>query len=139
MGGFLKMALMTWEEKYVVNINKVDEQHQEIFRLMNLLHDSLTGDRAIIGENLNALVEVVINHFATEEKFMVETNFPDYEAHKKMHDDLVAQVAAIQEKFNAGEADLTEDITAFVRDWLYEHIPNTDKQYGPYLNENGIE
>jgi hemerythrin len=133
------MALMVWEDKYSVNVNEVDGQHQEIFRLVNDLDDSLSEDRAVIAEKLNALVVYVVEHFATEEKYMLETNFPDYEAHKKAHDDLVEQVGAVQAKFEAGEAEITKDITAFVRDWLYQHIPNTDKQYSPYFNEKGIE
>lgn len=132
------MALMVWDDKYTVNVSEVDGQHQEIFRLVNALDDALSEDRSVIGEKLNALVSFVVNHFATEEKYMQETGFPNYEAHKKMHDDLVEQVAAIQIKFNNGEAEITSDITAFVRDWLYQHIPNIDKQYGPYLNEKGI-
>ena len=132
------MALMVWDDKYTVNVSEVDGQHQEIFRLVNALDDALSEDRSVIGEKLNALVSFVVNHFATEEKYMQETGFPNYEAHKKMHDDLVEQVAAIQTKFNNGEAEITSDITAFVRDWLYQHIPNIDKQYGPYLNEKGI-
>ena len=137
--GELQMSLMTWEDKYAVNVNEVDGQHQEIFRLANVLNDALGEDKAVIAEKLNDLVVYVVDHFATEEKYMQETNYPDYEAHKKMHDDLVAQVGAVAEKFNAGEAELTGDIMAFVRDWLYQHIPNIDKQYGPHLNENGIQ
>ena len=133
------MALMIWEDKYSVNVNEVDGQHQEIFRLVNALDDSLLEDRAIIAERLNALVAYVVEHFNTEEKYMQETNYPEYEAHKKMHDDLVTQVAAIQAKFNAGETEITGEITAFVRDWLYKHIPNIDKEYGPHLNEKGIK
>lgn len=133
------MALMVWADKYSVNVNEVDGQHQEIFRLVNVLDDSLSQDRAVIEEKLNALVGYVVDHFATEEKYMQETNYPEYEAHKQKHDDLVEQVSAIVMKFNAGEAEITADITAFVRDWLYQHIPSIDKQYGPYLNENGIE
>lgn len=133
------MALMVWEDKYSVNVNQVDGQHQEIFRLVNALDDVLSEDRAVIAEKLTDLVGFVVNHFATEEKYMQETGYPNYAAHKKMHDDLVAQVAAIQEKFSAGEQDITGDITAFVRDWLYQHIPNIDKQYGPYFNERGIK
>ncbi len=133
------MALMVWEDKYSVNINEVDGQHQEIFRLVNDLDEVLESGRDVIAEKLNALVVYVVEHFATEEKYMLETNYPDYEAHKKAHDTLVEQVGGIQEKFNAGEAEITKEITAFVRDWLYQHIPNIDKQYGPYLNEKGIE
>ncbi len=133
------MALMTWEDKYSVNVDEVDGQHQEIFRLVNELDASLAEDRAVISEKLNALVNYVVEHFATEEKFMLETGYPDYEAHKKMHDDLVALVGGVVAQFNAGEAEITPEITALVRDWLYQHIPNTDKRYGPFLNENGIK
>jgi len=133
------MPLMTWEETYLTNVAEVDNQHQEIFRMMNDLHDSLSTDRAVVGEKLNALVQFVLNHFATEEKYMQETNFPNYAEHKEAHDKLVETVADLQAKFNAGEADITEEVTAFVRDWLYNHIPGTDKQYGPYLNEKGIK
>jgi len=112
------MALMIWEDKYSVNVNEVDGQHQEIFRLVNALDDSLSDDRVVIAERLNALVAYVVDHFNTEEKYMQETNYPEYEAHKKMHDDLVTQVAAIQAKFNTGETEITGEITAFVRDWL---------------------
>lgn len=132
------MALMTWEDKYVTNVSAADEQHQEIFRLVNALDEAVDQGKEAIEEALNALVPYVVDHFATEEKYMQETAFPDYEAHKKMHDDLVATVSDLVEKFKAGEAEITHDTTAFVRDWLYNHIPNTDKQYGPYLNEKGI-
>ena len=124
------MALMIWEDKYSVNVNEVNGQHQEIFRLVNALDDSifsLLEDRAIIAGRLNALVAYVVDHFNTEEKYMQETNYPEYEAHKKMHDDLVKQVLAIQAKFNGAKTEITGEITAFVRDWLYQNIPNVGK------------
>lgn len=133
------MALMTWEDKYSVDVNEVDGQHQEIFRLANELDASLSQDRAVVGEKLKALVDYVVEHFETEEKYMQETGYPNYESHKKAHDTLVEQVAGIQAKFNAGEAEITGEITAFVRDWLYQHIPNIDKQYSSHFNENGIK
>jgi hemerythrin len=129
---------MTWNETYLTNVSEADAQHEELFRMMNDLHDSLSADRAVIGEKLNALVQFVLNHFATEEKFMQETNYPNYDQHKEAHDKLVETVGGLQAKFNSGEAELTEEVTAFVRDWLYNHIPGTDKPYGPYLNEKGI-
>ena len=134
------MALMTWDnEKFATNVSAADEQHQEIFRLVNVLDESLAGDRAVVEQNLDALVAYVVDHFATEEKYFQETEYPTYAEHKKMHDDLVAAVSDIVGKFKAGEAEITPEITAYVRDWLYGHIPNTDKQYGPYLNEKGIQ
>jgi hemerythrin len=27
----------------------------------------------------------------------------------------------------------------FVKDWLYDHIPNVDKHYGAFLNSKGVK
>lgn len=132
------MSLMTWTEDYRVNVGVIDEQHQKLFDLVNSLHDSLSGDRASIVKHLDETTQFVLDHFATEERFMEQNNYPDYAAHKEFHDKLVEQVAALQAKVQAGEAEVTEDVTAFVRDWLQHHIPVIDKQYGPFLNEKGI-
>ncbi|WP_071392996.1 bacteriohemerythrin [Bacillus tuaregi] len=133
------MSLMTWSENYSVKINEVDGQHQELFELTNALHESLSGDRAVIGEKLSNLINYVVKHFATEEELMQANGYPDYEAHKKAHDNLVQTCVELQDKFNAGEAEITEETTAFVRDWLYSHIPNIDQQYSPFLNEKGVQ
>jgi len=54
------------------------------------------------------------------------------------HDKLVATCADLQQKFHAGEAEVTADTTQFVKDWLDNHIPKVDKDYGPFFNERGI-
>jgi hemerythrin len=46
----------------------------------------------------------------------------------------VATCADLQKKFHAGQADVTQETTAFVKDWLVNHIPKIDKPYGPCLS-----
>ena len=134
------MSLITWtKEDFGTNVTVADEQHKVLFGLLNDLHDAVpTGDRAAIGAKLDALVSYVVDHFAEEERLMTSTGYPDYDAHKAEHTKLLETCGGVATKFHAGELDITQDTTAFVKDWLVTHIPNVDKHYGPYLNSKGV-
>jgi len=130
------MSLMTWtKEQYGTSVAIADDQHQQLFRLLNGLHETAGGDdRAAIGKQLDALIDYVVMHFQTEEKLMQEKGYTDYAAHKAEHDKLVATCADLQKKFHTGEAEVNQDTTRFVRDWLNGHIPKVDMPYAPCLN-----
>lgn len=130
------MALMMWTEReYGTTVPIADDQHKEIFRMLNGLHETATGgDRAAIGKQLDELIDYVVMHFQTEEKLMQQKSYPDFAAHKAEHDKLVTTCADLQKKFHAGQAEVSQDTTRFVKDWLDGHIPKIDKPYGPCLN-----
>lgn len=134
------MALLTWtKEQFGTNINTADYQHQEIFSMVNQLVDRVTsGNRQAVGKQLDALINYVAMHFKTEEDLMQAHGYPDYAAHKAKHDELVATCVDLQKKFHASQAEVTGDTAVFVKDWLYNHIPNVDKHYGPFLNSKGV-
>ncbi len=134
------MALITWtKEQFGTDIGVADDQHKTLFGMLNDLHDTVpSGDRAAIGAKLDTLVNFVVEHFAEEERLMTSTGYPNYDAHKAEHTKLLETCGGVVSKFKAGELDITQDTTAFVKDWLVSHIPNVDKHYGPYLNSKGV-
>lgn len=134
------MALLTWtKEAFGTSVSITDEQHQKIFSMTNALHDMVAGgDRAKVGKKLDDLISYVAMHFGTEEELMQEHGYPDFTAHKAAHDELVSTCLDVQKKFHAGELEVTGDTCVFVKGWLYNHIPNIDKHYGPFLNSKGI-
>lgn len=134
------MSLIIWtKEQFGTNVSLHDQEHQEIFRLVNVLGDAVgAGDRALIGKQLDALISYVAQHFASEEANFTKYGYPATAAHKAQHDELVATCLDLQKKFHAGEAEVTDETAAFVVDWLTNHIPKIDKSYGPFLNEKGV-
>jgi hemerythrin len=134
------MSLINWtKEQFATNVAVHDQEHQEIFRLLNALGDAVgAGDRGKVGERLDALIAYVAQHFAAEEANFAKFGYPATAAHKAEHDKLVATCLDLQKKFHAGEAEITGDTAAFVVGWLTNHIPNIDKLYGPFLNEKGV-
>ena len=134
------MSLITWtKEQFGTNVTVADDQHKVLFGMLNELHEAApSGDRALIGAKLDTLVNFVVEHFAEEERLMTSTGYPGYDAHKAEHTKLLETCGGVAAKFHAGELDITQDTTAFVKDWLVNHIPNFDFHYGPYLNSKGV-
>lgn len=129
------MALITWTEaQYGTTVAVADDQHKKLFDMLNNIHDNAaSANRLAVGKLLDELINFVVMHFQTEEKMMKEKNFSGYAAHKAEHDKLVATCADLQKKFHAGQAEINQDTTRFVKGWLDSHIPNFDKPYGPAL------
>lgn len=131
------MALMTWTaEQYGTNVGFADDEHKILFDKLNALYDLATGGaaRSAVGTQLDDLISYVVNHFAHEEKEMQAKNFAGFAAHKAEHDALVGICAGLQQKFHAGEADVTEEVGQMVKGWLDNHIPKFDMSYSDALN-----
>lgn len=129
--------LMSWGPKFVLGIDKIDNQHKALVSLINQLHSAmkLKKGRQKSGEILKGLADYTVYHFAHEEKLFEKYGFPEKEDHIKKHKELLAQVMAFSTQFKEGKASLTMDLMNFLTRWLKDHILKTDKAYAPFLKE----
>ncbi len=134
------MALVEWNDSYLVNIKNIDNQHKQLFDLLNQLHDSMMMGQGQEGMGivLNSLVSYTASHFSEEERLFKLYDYPDYERHVKEHEEFVQQVLDFQNKFTSGNAPMTIKILSFLRDWIQNHINGNDKKYSGYLNAKGV-
>lgn len=134
------MPLLTWNESYSVNIHELDTQHKKIVELINELHDGmkLGKGKEICGKILNELVNYTGFHFKSEEKLFEMHGYSETVIHKRQHDDLVEQVMSFKNSFDKGQGMVTVDLMMFLKNWLTNHIVNTDKKYSQFLNSKGI-
>lgn len=129
------MTLITWtQEQFGTTVAQHDEEHQQLFKLLNDLHYRIgNSGRYAIGAALDNLIAFVAEHFSSEERNMAAAGYPGLEDHKLEHDKLVQLCLDLQHSFHAGAVEVTEQTTAFLRDWLSDHIPRVDFEYGPSL------
>ncbi|NTV71433.1 MAG: hemerythrin family protein [Azonexaceae bacterium] len=134
------MSLITWTpEQFATNVVTHDNEHKHLFNLLNELHRNVgKNERSAIGASLDGLIAYVVEHFSSEEKNMAAAGYAALDQHKLEHAKLVQTCADLQAKFHAGAAEISEQTTAFLRDWLIEHIPKVDFKYAPTLSANGI-
>ena len=134
------MTLIKWTKIYSVNILEVDNQHKKLVDLFNNLYTAMKAGKAkeIMSTTLDELVDYTLYHFATEENLFDKYKFPESEAHKREHKELVEKVAALQKKHQSGERVLTIDVMNFLKDWIHNHIMGRDILFGEFLNSKGV-
>jgi len=140
VGNFRLSRALEWDASFSVGVEKYDNAHKTLFRMVNELHDAMQQKRSkeAIGKILDGLADYTVNHFADEERSFAQTRYPEESQHKQLHKKLVDQVIELKGKFSSGQTLLTQDVITFLQDWLVNHIKGTDKRYGPHLNKNGI-
>jgi hemerythrin len=137
-----------WSDDYQVGIQRMDKQHDALFSTLNKLHDILMshGDQSVIDKTLSHLIDQTRVHFQTEEAFMQEHNYPDYQDHKELHDVLLRQIEDVLETQLVLESHHLQqswaeklDLADFLREWLISHIVDADKKLGVFLKNKKTE
>jgi hemerythrin len=134
------MSLMTWSDSFSTGVKAMDEQHKGLVNTLNELHAAMLGgkDKSATGPLLERLLKYTREHFAAEEALMTRTSFPKLAAHQSKHKDLTNQVEEFAARYQRGELSLNVDLLMFLRDWLITHIQKEDREYGPWMNQNGV-
>ncbi|MFH1117539.1 MAG: bacteriohemerythrin [Pseudomonadota bacterium] len=127
-----------WTEDLRVGVNKIDDQHRELFKRVNDLAQAMWDGK---GKEesvtiMDFLADYVVSHFSTEEGIMAAQGYPEYAAHKKIHDKFVEDFGKLRQQFDSG--DVTSSMVITILDetceWLKGHIKGTDKKLGTFLN-----
>ena len=130
------MKFFEWNDSFATGNETIDYQHKNLFNMANNLYDMLnSGAEMRLGIEifLEQLIEYTDYHFKTEEKFMEDTHYEEFVPHKAMHDALRKQVLDFQQKFKDGQADLSQDLITFLKNWLLSHIHQTDTKLAKHL------
>ncbi|MFH1020990.1 MAG: hemerythrin family protein [Pseudomonadota bacterium] len=126
------MGEFVWSDKYSIGNAEIDAEHQ---RLVELANDITSF--AASGENLKrvkgdivALYDYAKTHFRHEEEYMVQLDYPQYEDHKKLHEQIIAEMNAIMK--HSGNLDaLVYKFKRLMHVWVLEHILAEDSRIAP--------
>jgi hemerythrin len=127
----LTKPIAFWQQEYSTGNSQVDGQHQQLFEIVNALHDAVVTrkDTYTMQVLLECLANHTIEHFQTEEALMMRVDYPDYDRHKQTHDCLLSKVDNLLLKFRDRNTEaVTTEITQFLTEWLAHHIKGEDKK-----------
>jgi hemerythrin len=130
------MAAITWKDDYSVGVGMMDNQHKQLFALINQLYEAMQKSATddVMKTILPGLLNYTKIHFAAEEKLIAQADYPELEAHQAYHRQFTAKVAETIEKCNRTGIVPTVSLVTFLKDWLSNHILVKDKHYGVYIN-----
>lgn len=135
------MALLTWNESLSVNVRDIDEQHQKLVGMLNLLHEAMGKGQGkdVLKTLLGDLARYTVTHFANEEAYMKRFDYAELAAHKAEHEALKSKVVELKARFEGGQTMLTVETMNFLKNWLTDHIQGSDKKYTPCFIAHGLK
>jgi len=128
---------MEWHESYNIGVENVDQQHQELFRMVTNLQESLSKpnlNKEIIS-TLIFLAKYTQQHFSDEEALMAGIDYPEVERQKSLHRQMIKKV---NDAIGGIKQRKPIDVFSFVDfliDWLLNHIRQEDKKIGEYISQ----
>jgi hemerythrin-like metal-binding protein len=124
---------MLWVKSLETGVAKIDEQHKELFRQMDLLLDKANANRH--KEVIEFLDKYIAKHFSDEQKMQADAKYPKAAIHKKYHDEYVAIFRKVKDKFLKEGPSISNnlEINKTVAGWLKDHIMVHDKEFAAYL------
>lgn len=130
------MALIELTPDLLVDNKFIDEDHTKLIKLINDFHSAMEQGRGneVVYKVLHNLSVYTANHFAREEAEMARIHYVNAIAHKREHTRLLTEVNNLIANFKDGKTMMTITISKFLKEWLVNHINQTDKLFAKALN-----
>ncbi len=131
-----------WTPKLAVNVPRIDEQHQELFRRVNALLAAMKEGqgRGELAPLVTFLGDYVHEHFGAEAKVMVSSRYPAIDAHLREHAGFVKDYQQLSGALLADgpDAHLVVKSSRLLCDWLRAHVSTSDRALGEHLRARNL-
>ncbi len=133
--------MFKWDAKYSVGISIIDEEHRKFIDIINkaIVAREQSDNPERVKEVLQEMTNYALTHFATEENYMIEFNYPGHQDHKKEHHDFAIKTIAYLDNVIKSDYQIANEILECLKQYLVNHIQVTDKNYIVCFKENGLK
>lgn len=137
----ISRRFIKWQDSYNVGIDSIDKDHRKLLGMINQLQTAshYITDESLVEHILDDLIDYTKYHFSREEKLMMESEYPNFLAHQKLHKDMIAQVTKFIDEYRLHKTRTVDEVTQFLKAWLIHHINGSDKEYVPYFKKADIQ
>jgi len=132
-------VFFTWDEAaHGLDIPGMDEDHEKVVGLINLVHTALIHDRdrAYANQVMEDVINEMRSHFFREEELMEQVGYPDRDAHTGEHFNLLKEARELARQLHAGTLSALVFPT-FLKNWFMGHTKGSDRKFGEWLKANG--
>lgn len=130
---------LTWKKDYSVGSEDLDDQHKRLIYIINefSLYSEKNYRDAVL-QLLNSLSNYTIYHFNYEEELFEREGYPATYEHKLLHRKFIDQLLNFREDYESGKTLSGEELVAFLRRWIVNHICHHDKEMMQWItNKHG--
>jgi hemerythrin len=130
----------TWSKDLETGNALIDEQHKKLIAAINDLLDACAsgGGRTKLNDTMKFLADYTAKHFGDEEKLQMQTKYPDYVNHKKLHDNfkVVVRDLGLQFQKEGPTIVLVGKVNASIGNWLLTHIKREDTKVAAHIHKS---
>ena len=133
--------MIEWDDKYSLNISIIDEEHKKLIGIMNdaIVAKQHSNNLKEISKLLKELTMYALKHFSTEETYMIEFDYPEFQYHREEHHDFSNKMIAYCNRVADGDYQIANEILEYLKQWFVNHIQITDKKYVDCFKKNGLK
>jgi hemerythrin-like metal-binding protein len=137
----LARRFVAWDDSYSVGVEQLDNDHRRLIQLINNLQTAIhyPAGEQFEREALDALVDYTRTHFKREEELMEKYDFPGFEAHRQIHQNMIAEVDALMASYDKDPEKTLEKASSCLKRWLLNHINGTDQEYAAFFRQKNIQ
>lgn len=121
-----------WKESYRIGIPSIDEQHIQLFKMVDLLLHAITdgSDKETFWDTIDFLKKYVVFHFDAEEAYQRDIHYDGFEAHRKLHQDFTTTVLNYEKQLIETDCDMSvlKDLAGTLTAWLVYHVAGEDQK-----------
>ncbi len=136
----MNTPFVVWRDEYRTGVGFVDEQHQRLVEVINTAHTEVVSVGCDQEESFRRLIKQVIDymkyHFGSEEKWMIEYDYPDYPRQKQEHTAFVKRILQDTAQFDSGDNRAAIRFIYFLRSWVLAHIVCEDAKFTDFCREH---
>ena len=133
--------MIEWDDKYCVGVSIIDKDHKEFIDTINkaiILKENNDNPEGV-KEVLREITNYILTHFKTEETYMIEFNYPEYQHHKEEHHDFTMKIIAYLDSVINSNFQIVSVLLEDLKSWLVNHIQVTDQKYIDCFIKNGLK
>jgi hemerythrin-like metal-binding protein/putative nucleotidyltransferase with HDIG domain len=138
----MQMEPIQWSEKFSVGVIELDQQHQQLIKLLNRMisaHGTISTHSETISDILTEMTRYAQTHFKTEEMLMEAYSYPGLEEQKMQHRDFRKKTVDFCTATTQGFEQIPEALLEYLVDWLVHHILEVDMAYRSFFKDKGVE
>ncbi len=129
-----------WSADLETGNTAIDTQHKELIIAVNNLLDACASGkgREALKQTADFLYSYTAKHFADEEKLQLASKYPDYQNHKKEHEDFKKVVHEMVAQLNTEgpTVAMVGKVNKTIAGWLIRHIKQQDKKVAAHIRAN---
>jgi hemerythrin len=129
------MKTIEWQDEYSVGVKELDKQHKNLLNAINkLLEEKNNNFEALkFSPALSALIHYAYTHFATEERYLLQSNFPNLKQHILEHIEFIMKTLSLASRTEISRSESQKELIQYLIEWFSSHVLVTDRQYIPFL------